>query len=43
MSILLTPYSVFEFFQEADMVINTINTKGYMGKGLAKEFGIRFP
>ncbi|BBJ28663.1 macro domain-containing protein [Athalassotoga saccharophila] len=43
MSIILSPYSVFEFIEEKDMVVNTINTKGYMGKGLAKEFAIRFP
>jgi hypothetical protein len=43
MSIILSSYSVFEFIEEKGMVINTINTKGYMGKGLAKEFAIRFP
>lgn len=43
MSIILSPYSLFEFIEEKDMVVNTINTKGYMGKGLAKEFAIRFP
>ncbi|MGC9140154.1 hypothetical protein [Athalassotoga sp.] len=43
MSIILSPYPIFEFIEETEMVINTINTKGYMGNGLAKEFAIRFP
>lgn len=36
-------YSVFEFIDEVDVVVNTINTKGYMGKGLAYEFARWFP
>ncbi len=41
----VTSYSVIEYLNdlEVDMVINTINTKGYMGKGLAKEFALWFP
>lgn len=39
----LSPYSLVEFIKEKCMVINTINTKGYMGKGLAKEFAMWFP
>ncbi|QTA38803.1 macro domain-containing protein [Thermosipho ferrireducens] len=39
----LSPYSVFEHVDIADAIINTINTKGYMGKGLALEFALRFP
>lgn len=41
--IVISPYSLFEFLGEADAVVNTINTRGYMGKGLAFEFALRFP
>ncbi|KAF2961041.1 macro domain-containing protein [Fervidobacterium sp. 2310opik-2] len=41
--IILSPYSVFEHLGEVEAVVNTINTKGYMGKGLALEFALRFP
>lgn len=41
----LSPYSVMEFVDDenVDMTINTINAKGYMGKGLAKEYATWFP
>lgn len=41
--LLVSPYSVFEHIFEVDSIINTINTKGYMGKGLALECALRFP
>ncbi|MGB9796158.1 macro domain-containing protein [Fervidobacterium gondwanense] len=41
--ILISPYSVFEHIFEVDAIVNTINTKGYMGKGLALECALRFP
>lgn len=41
--ILISPYSVFEHIFEVDAIVNTINTKGYMGKGLAFECALRFP
>ena len=41
--ILISPYSVFEHIFEVDAVVNTINAKGYMGKGLALECALRFP
>jgi len=41
--LILSPYDVFEYVNEVDAVVNTINTHGFMGKGLAKEFSLRFP
>jgi len=41
--ILISPYSVFEHIFEVDAIVNTINAKGYMGKGLALECALRFP
>uniref|UniRef100_A0A7V4KBT2 Macro domain-containing protein n=1 Tax=Fervidobacterium pennivorans TaxID=93466 RepID=A0A7V4KBT2_FERPE len=41
--IIISPFSVFEHIHEVDAIVNTINTKGYMGKGLALEFALRFP
>ncbi|MBM7560456.1 macro domain-containing protein [Marinitoga litoralis] len=39
----LSPFSLFEFKNDVDVLVNTINTKGYMGKGLAFEFALRYP
>ncbi len=32
-----------ELIGDVDIIVNTVNTKGYMGKGLALEFKLRFP
>jgi len=37
------PYSIFEIARDVDLVVNTVNTVGYVGKGLAFEFALRCP
>ena len=39
----VSPYDVMECVGNVDVVVNAVNTKGYMGKGLALEFKLRFP
>lgn len=35
--------NIFNDFDKVDAIINTVNCVGVMGKGVAKEFAIRFP
>lgn len=36
-------YSLLEFLEPNNIIINPVNTVGYMGKGLALEIALRFP
>ncbi|MBL5982027.1 hypothetical protein NAAC61_08370 [Petrotoga sp. 8T1HF07.NaAc.6.1] len=39
----IVKYSLLEFLEPGNLIINPVNTEGYMGKGLALEIAIRFP